>query len=60
MFAVGVRLEHDDTLSVHAPFGLADLFALTLRPNPVRPNGAFARIAAGVAARWPEVRIEPA
>src|ERR1700731_4381664 len=27
-FAVGVRLEADDRLHIHAPFGLADLFAL--------------------------------
>ena len=35
-FAVGVRLEPDDWLHIEAPFGLADLFALRLRPNPRR------------------------
>jgi hypothetical protein len=35
-FAVGVRLESDDRLHIEAPFGLADLFALRLRPNPRR------------------------
>src|SRR5437868_9342750 len=35
-FAVGVRLEPDDRLQIEAPFGLADLFALRLRPNPRR------------------------
>jgi hypothetical protein len=35
-FAVGVRLEADDRLRIEAPFGLADVFALRLRPNPRR------------------------
>ncbi len=57
MFALGVRLEDDDALTLFAPFGLEDLFALSLRPNPERPNPAFARVAASVKARWPEVRV---
>src|ERR1700731_4876164 len=32
-FAVGVRLEPDNRLHIEAPFGLADLFALRLRPK---------------------------
>ena len=36
-FAVGVRLEADDRLGIAAPFGLDDVFALTIRPNPNRP-----------------------
>ena len=59
MFAVGVRLGADDRLHVDAPFGLADLFTLRLRPNPNRPSGSFARVSAGVVQRWPEVSIEP-
>jgi hypothetical protein len=59
MFAVGVRLEADDHLHIEAPFGLADLFALRLRPNPSRPFGGFDRVAAGVLRRWPEIRVEP-
>ena len=55
MFAIGVRLEPDDRLRIEAPFGLADLFALRLRPNPLRPFGGFERVAAGVLRRWPEV-----
>jgi hypothetical protein len=31
-FAVGVRSEPDDRLHIEAPFGLADLFSLCLRP----------------------------
>jgi hypothetical protein len=59
LFAVGVRLEADDHLTIVAPFGLDDLFALRLRPNPRRPTNGFARTAASVAARWPEVEIAP-
>ena len=58
MFALGVRLEADDTIHVEAPFGLTDLFALRLRANPSRPFGGFARVAANVLRRWPEVSIE--
>jgi hypothetical protein len=58
MFAVGVRLEADDRLHIEAPFGLADLFTLRLRPNPWRPFGGFGRVAANVLRRWPELRVE--
>ena len=57
-FAVGVRLESDDRLQIDAPFGLADLFALRLRPNPRRKTVGFARTAADVRRRWPEVFVE--
>jgi hypothetical protein len=57
-FAVGVRLEPDERLHIEAPFGLADLFALRLRPNPCRKTVGFARIAADVRRRWPEVVVE--
>ena len=59
MFAVGVRLEADDRLHIEAPFGLTDLFALRLRPNPRRPSGGFDRAAAGVLRRWPEIAVTP-
>ena len=58
MFAVGVRLEPDDRLHIKAPFGLTDLFALRLRPNPRRKTVGFARTSADVRRRWPEVVIE--
>ena len=59
-FAVGVRLEPQDRLAILAPFGLDDLFALRMRPNPRRPtNRGFARAAASLAARWPELVVEP-
>jgi hypothetical protein len=57
LFAVGVRLEADDRLTIEAPFGLDDLFALRLRPNPRRPTNGFARTAASALARWPELTI---
>ena len=58
LFAVAVKLEADDTLTIIAPFGLDDLFALRLRPNPHRPTANFARVAAGIAGRWPEVKVD--
>jgi hypothetical protein len=57
LFAVAVRLEADDRLTVLAPFGLDDLFAMRLRPNPRRPTNGFARTAASTAGRWPEIEI---
>jgi uncharacterized protein len=57
-FAVGVRLESDDRLHIEAPFGLADLFALRLRPNPRRKTVGFVRASADVRRRWPEVVVE--
>src|ERR1700730_5365829 len=57
-FAVCVRLESDDRLYIEAPFGLADLFALRLRPNPRRKTVGFARTSADVRRRWPEVVVE--
>ena len=60
-FAVGVRLEADDTISISAPFGLEDVFSLTLRPNPNRPLArGWDRAVASAGARWPELTvIEP-
>jgi len=59
LFAVGVRLEADDRLAIVAPFGLEDLFALRLRPNPLRPTNGFARTAEAALARWPELVVTP-
>jgi uncharacterized protein len=60
MFAVGVRLMRDDRLHIAAPFGLTDLFALRLRPNPRRFSANFSQVAAGVIRRWPEVTVKGA
>jgi len=63
-FAVGVRLEADDAVSVAAPFGLDDVFALILRPNPNRGVAKdWPRVVDRARARWPELTIiepEPA
>lgn len=57
-FAIGIRLEADDSLSVAAPLGLEDVFALTLRPNPNRPRAKdWPRVIERALARWPELRI---
>lgn len=58
-FAVGVRLEADDALTVEAPFGLDDLFAMRIRPNPIRPSTGLARTIANARGRWPELTVEP-
>jgi hypothetical protein len=42
-----------------APCGLEDLFAMRLRPNPIRKTGGFARTAAKVKSRWPELSVDP-
>jgi hypothetical protein len=57
LFAVGVRLEPGDRLRIEAPFGLEDLFALRLRPNPERKTTGFGRAAAAALQRWPELRL---
>jgi len=56
-FAIGVRLEPNDRLHIEAPFGLADLFALRLVPNPLRKTVHFVRASANVRRRWPELVI---
>ena len=60
-FAVGVRLEPDGRLDIAAPFGLEDIFALRIRPNPNRPRAkGWAKVTASAKARWPElVIVEP-
>lgn len=60
-FAVAIRLEPDDTLSVAAPFGLADIFKMQIRPTPGRPVSLqFEQIAENARSRWPEAIIAPA
>ncbi len=57
-FAVGARLEGDGQITIVAPFGLDDLFALRVRPNPLRPSPGLARTIAKARRRWPEVVAE--
>ncbi|WP_374516032.1 nucleotidyltransferase family protein [Brevundimonas sp.] len=57
-FGVGVRLEDDDAISVAAPFGLEDVFALIIRPNLHRPLArGWDKAVANATARWPELRV---
>ncbi|HEY2483312.1 MAG TPA: nucleotidyltransferase family protein [Caulobacteraceae bacterium] len=57
-FAVGARLESGGAIRIIAPFGLEDLFALRLRPNPLYPSKAFARTAEKARRGWPEITVE--
>lgn len=57
-FAVGVRLEADDTITVAAPFGLEDVFAMVVRPNPNRPLAkGWAKTIENARGRWPELSV---
>lgn len=58
-FAVGVRLEADDEITVAAPFGLEDVFNLTIRPTPDRPVAKdWDRVIEKARARWPELVVQ--
>lgn len=53
---LGIRLEPDGRWRVYAPHGLADLFNLVVRPNPVL---APRRVYETKGARWRQQRPEP-
>jgi hypothetical protein len=57
--AVAARLDQDGRMAIVAPFGLEDLFAMRLRPNPIRRTSGFERTVAGMKSRWPELTVEP-
>ena len=58
--AVGVRLRSDGGFDLHAPYGLSDIFAFRLAPNPLLPNRATHESkAARQKAIWPELEIVP-
>lgn len=58
--SVAVRLEADGRLSLAAPFGLADIFAMRLVPNPVLDNAStYLDKALRMKAAWPELEILP-
>ena len=61
-FAVGIRLEQNEAISVAAPFGLEDVFDRVIRPYPNRPRAlGWDRAVGSAVARWPEVTvIDPA
>lgn len=57
---VAVRLEHDDSLCVHAPFGLDDIFSFRIVPNRVNENAdAYANKAERALFYWPELEVVP-
>jgi uncharacterized protein len=60
--AVGAHLDADDVITVIAPGGLEDLFALRVRPNLATPTAAAVyreRMASkGWKDRWPRLTIE--
>jgi uncharacterized protein len=59
--AVGVWLDRDDALRVIAPLGLADLFGLRIRRNPVRVSVETYRqrcASKRYVERWPQVVVE--
>ena len=58
VFAVGARLEADDSLAIVAPFGLEDLFAMRIRPNPLRHARGLAKVIDSARSRWPELIAE--
>ncbi|PVB60204.1 nucleotidyltransferase family protein [Labrenzia sp. 011] len=56
--AVAARLSADDGLLLHAPFGLANLFAMRLVPNYGRENKqTYAEKAERMKALWPELEV---
>lgn len=58
-FALAARLGASG-VELAAPFGLAETFAMEVRPNPALPNRrAYEAKAARIAMLWPEARIAP-
>ena len=56
----GVRLMHDGSLDLYAPFGLDDIFSFRITPNRVIDNSqTHMAKAARAIANWPEVRVVP-
>jgi len=58
--AVGARLERNGEITLFAPFGLEDVFAMRLRPNPRRQANGLAKVIANARSRWPEVTVADA
>ncbi|OIK25830.1 nucleotidyltransferase family protein [Streptomyces malaysiense] len=57
---LGVRLEAGGEWAVYAPHGLADVFGLVLRPNPVlAPREVYEAKAARWKGEWPELTVLP-
>ena len=57
---VGIRLEGDGKWHVYAPHGLADVFNLVVRPNPVlAPRDVYETKTRRWRGQWPELTILP-
>ncbi|MFI9388374.1 nucleotidyltransferase family protein [Kutzneria sp. NPDC052558] len=57
---VGIRLEADGRWRVYAPHGLADVFNLVVRPNPVlAPGSVYEAKTRRWRERWPELTVLP-
>ncbi|HEX9032844.1 MAG TPA: nucleotidyltransferase family protein, partial [Streptosporangiaceae bacterium] len=55
---LGVRLEPGGRWRVYAPHGLADVFNLVVRPNPVlAPPEVYAAKSARWRRQWPELTV---
>ncbi|MDF9850163.1 MULTISPECIES: nucleotidyltransferase family protein [unclassified Paenibacillus] len=58
--SLGARLEPSGEWRIYAPFGLADLYSLTIRPNKALISEAVYRSKAGKwHSKWPELQIIP-
>jgi hypothetical protein len=58
--AVAARLEDGGAIEIVAPFGLDDIFAFRVTPNPVLDNRrAHEKKGARAKATWPEVSVVP-
>ncbi|WP_421981336.1 nucleotidyltransferase family protein [Roseibium sp.] len=58
--AVAARLKADGTLDIHAPFGLANLFAMRLVPNFTQQNEeTYVEKAKRMKDLWPELEVVP-
>ena len=57
---LGVRLEPDGRWRVYAPYGLADVFHLLVRPNPVQaPAEVYTSKTARWCEQWPALTVLP-
>jgi hypothetical protein len=57
---LGIRLEDDDRWRVYAPHGLADVFNLVVRPNPVlAPRAVYEQKTRRWQEQWPELTVLP-
>ena len=57
--AVAVRLEASDEISIAAPYGLEDIFSLTIRPCAKLPrnNSHYMEKARRMSRLWPELKV---